>query len=97
MVTEDEREREQAGEGVVGDPSPERPTLSRRRPQLRMSVVTAVIWVLLWGSAVAGAGYFAGELLRQWAGRMDGAFLLLAMAVLLIIGTTWNVLKAARR
>ena len=60
-------------------------------------VVFDFIGVLLWGSAVAGAGYFAGELLRQWAGRMDGAFLLLAMAVLLIIGTTWNVLKAARR
>jgi multicomponent Na+:H+ antiporter subunit E len=68
MVTEDEREREQAGEGVVGDPSPERPTLSRRRPQLRMSVVTAVIWVLLWGDlslANLVSGFLLG-LLITW-------------------------------
>lgn len=70
MVTEDEREREreQAGGGVVGDPSPERPTLSRRRPQLRMSVVTAVIWVLLWGDlslANLVSGFLLG-LLITW-------------------------------
>jgi multicomponent Na+:H+ antiporter subunit E len=68
MVTEDERERDQAGEGVVGDPSPERPTLSRRRPQLRMSVVTAVIWVLLWGDlslANLVSGFLLG-LLITW-------------------------------
>ena len=68
MVTEDEREREQAGAGVVGDPSPERPTLSRRRPQLRMSIVTAVIWVLLWGDlslANLVSGFLLG-LLITW-------------------------------
>ena len=55
------------------------------------------IGVVLWGTAVAGAGYFAGEVLRQWAGRLDASSLLLLMALLLLIGTTWNVLKAARR
>ena len=49
MVNEDEREWERAATEPAGDPGTERQTLSRRRPQLRMSIVTAVIWVLLWG------------------------------------------------
>ena len=55
-----------------------------------------LIGVVLWGSLVAGAGYFAGGVLQQWAGRIDGSAVLLAMALLLIAGTTWNVLKARR-
>ena len=68
MVNEDEREREQAATEPAGDPSTERPTLSRRRPQLRMSIVTAVIWVLLWGDlslANLVSGFLLG-LLITW-------------------------------
>lgn len=62
MMNEDERQREQAATGVAGEPSVERPTLSRRRPQLRMSIVTAVIWVLLWGD-ISLANLVSGFLL----------------------------------
>lgn len=54
------------------------------------------VGVALWGTLVAGAGYFAGEVLQQWAGRMDASAVLLLMAVLLILGTAWNVMRAAR-
>jgi multicomponent Na+:H+ antiporter subunit E len=47
-MSSDASEPEAAAEapGATGE---ERPTLARRRPQLRMSIMTAVIWVLLWG------------------------------------------------
>jgi len=68
MMNEDEREREPAATELAGEPSTERPTLSRRRPQLRMSIVTAVIWVLLWGDlslANLVSGFLLG-LLITW-------------------------------
>ena len=64
----DTDEREQAAAEAVGDPGPARPTLTRRRPQLRMSIVTAVIWVLLWGDlslANLVSGFLLG-LLITW-------------------------------
>lgn len=64
----DTDEREQAAAEVVGDLGPARPTLTRRRPQLRMSIVTAVIWVLLWGDlslANLVSGFLLG-LLITW-------------------------------
>lgn len=45
----DRTEHAQAADQVVGDPGADRPPAVRRRPQMRMSLVTAVIWVLLWG------------------------------------------------
>jgi multicomponent Na+:H+ antiporter subunit E len=63
-VTENER----AAAEVVGDPGAERSTLARRRPQLRMSIMTAVIWVLLWGDlslANLVSGFLLG-LLITW-------------------------------
>ena len=68
MMNDDEREREQAATEPVGEPSVERATLSRRRPQVRMSIVTAVIWVLLWGDlslANLVSGFLLG-LLITW-------------------------------
>jgi multicomponent Na+:H+ antiporter subunit E len=41
-------EREERAAAVIGD-SAAPVTSIRRRPQLRMSIVTAVLWVLLWG------------------------------------------------
>lgn len=66
MVSDNERERVAAA--VVGDPGTERPPRVRRRPQLRMSVVSAVIWVLLWGDlslANLVSGFLLG-LLITW-------------------------------
>jgi membrane protein DedA with SNARE-associated domain len=60
-------------------------------------VLFDLIGVLLWGTAVAGAGYFAGGVLQQWAGRMNAAAVLCLMAVLLILGTAWNLVRAGRR
>lgn len=59
--------------GVIGDDAPERPTKTalttrRRRPHLRVSLVGAVVWVLLWGDlSVANlvSGFLLG-LLITW-------------------------------
>lgn len=42
-------EREQVAATVIGDRADGRPAGVRRRPQLRMSLATAVIWAMLWG------------------------------------------------
>jgi multicomponent Na+:H+ antiporter subunit E len=42
-------EREERVSEVIGDHGTARVPAARRRPQLLMSLVTAVIWVLLWG------------------------------------------------
>lgn len=55
------------------------------------------IGVVLWGFAVAGAGYFAGQALQEWAGRMDASTVYFVMAVLLFFGTVWNLMRAAGR
>jgi len=68
MMNADEREVGPAAPEPVGDLSTERPTPSRRRPQPRMSIVTAVIWVLLWGDlslANLVSGFLLG-LLITW-------------------------------
>jgi len=57
-----------SSEQMTGEPGTDRPTLARRRPQLRMSIVTAVIWVLLWGDlslANLVSGFLLG-LLITW-------------------------------
>ncbi len=59
--------------GVIGDDAPERPTKTalttrRRRPHLRVALVGAVVWVLLWGDlSVANlvSGFILG-LLITW-------------------------------
>jgi multicomponent Na+:H+ antiporter subunit E len=43
-------ERGEVAAGLVGDHrTPRRSAPIRRRPQLRMAIISAVIWVLLWG------------------------------------------------
>ena len=67
-MTSDESDLEQVAPEVVTDPGATKPAPSRRRPQLRMSVVTAVIWVLLWGDlslANLVSGFLLG-LLITW-------------------------------
>ncbi len=65
-MSSDRTERAQAADQVVGDPGVDRPPAVRRRPQLRMSLVTAVIWVLLWGDlslANLVSGFLLGMLI----------------------------------
>jgi multicomponent Na+:H+ antiporter subunit E len=67
-MTSDETDREQLAGEVVTEPGVTPPAPVRRRPQLRMSVVTAVIWVLLWGDlslANLVSGFLLG-LLITW-------------------------------
>ena len=67
-MTSDGTDREQGADEVVGDPGVNRPAAVHRRPQLRMAVVTAVIWVLLWGDlslANLVSGFLLG-LLITW-------------------------------
>jgi multicomponent Na+:H+ antiporter subunit E len=42
-------ERDERAAAVIGDHAAGQPASARRHPQLWMSVVTAVLWVLLWG------------------------------------------------
>jgi membrane protein DedA with SNARE-associated domain len=60
-------------------------------------VVFDFVGCVLWGSTVAGAGYFAGEAVRRLAGSFDRSTLLLLMASALFAGTAWNVVRAGRR
>lgn len=67
-MSTDKTQREQAAAEVVGDPGAGGAAPVRRRPQLRMSVVTAVVWVLLWGDlslANLVSGFLLG-LLITW-------------------------------
>lgn len=54
--------------------------------------IGAVIWALV----VGGLGYFAGQALQQWAHRLDLAVVLFLMAIVLVGGTAWNVIRARR-
>ncbi len=59
---------EKVSSKAIDETGGERPTLARRRPQLRMSIVTAVVWVLLWGDlslANLVSGFLLG-LLITW-------------------------------
>lgn len=48
-MTDRTSDREQAVAAVIGDHAEGRPAAVRRRPQLRMALIAAVVWVLLWG------------------------------------------------
>lgn len=54
------------------------------------------IGAVLWGSVVAGAGYFAGQAVQELAGKLDGSAVLFLMAIALVAGTAWNVIRARR-
>ncbi len=65
-MSTDGTERQQAAAEVVGDPGLASPPPVRRRPQLRMSVISAVVWVLLWGDlslANLVSGFLLGMLI----------------------------------
>ncbi len=60
-------------------------------------VVFDFIGALLWSVVVGGAGYFAGQAIQQWIGRLDKSAILVLLAALLIAGTAWNVIRSRRR
>jgi membrane protein DedA with SNARE-associated domain len=52
-------------------------------------VVFDLIGALVWAPLVAGAGYFAGQAVQAWLGRLQHSHILLAMALLLVGGMAW--------
>jgi membrane protein DedA with SNARE-associated domain len=55
------------------------------------------IGAVLWALVVASLGYFAGQAVQQLAGRLDAPVVLSLLALALIAGTAWNVIRARRR
>jgi membrane protein DedA with SNARE-associated domain len=55
------------------------------------------IGVVLWSLVVASLGYFAGQAVQQLAGRLDAPVVLSLLALALIAGAAWNVIRARRR
>jgi membrane protein DedA with SNARE-associated domain len=55
------------------------------------------IGAVLWAFAVAGLGYFAGQAVQELAGRLGASAVLLLLALALIAGTVWNVVRSLRR
>jgi membrane protein DedA with SNARE-associated domain len=60
-------------------------------------VVFDFIGAALWGSVVAGLGYFAGQAVQELAGRFDRSAVLFLMGIALLTGTAWNLIRARRR
>jgi membrane protein DedA with SNARE-associated domain len=54
------------------------------------------IGVVLWAPLVAGLGYFAGELVTRWVGRMPHPGIVLPIALLFVIGGVWLMLQRRR-
>jgi membrane protein DedA with SNARE-associated domain len=55
------------------------------------------IGAVLWAFVVAGLGYFAGQAVQYWLSRLDLSVVLALMAVALLAGTAWNIIRARRR
>lgn len=55
--------------------------------------IGAVIWALV----VGGLGYFAGQAIQYWIARVDLQIVLALMALVLFVGTAWNILRARRK
>ncbi len=55
------------------------------------------IGAVLWALVVASLGYFAGQAVQQLAGRLEAPVVLSLLALALIAGTAWNLIRARRR
>ena len=51
---------------------------------------------VIWAFVVAGLGYLAGEAIQLWASRLGLDDVLFLMAIVLVTGTAWNVIRARR-
>jgi membrane protein DedA with SNARE-associated domain len=54
------------------------------------------IGVLIWAPLIAGIGYFAGQALQDWVGRLHHAQLFMLMGVLLAIAIGWLLVQWRR-
>ncbi len=54
------------------------------------------IGVLIWAPLIAGIGYFAGQALQEWVGRLRDVQVLLLMAVLLAAAMAWILIQWRR-
>ncbi|HEX7052775.1 MAG TPA: DedA family protein [Burkholderiales bacterium] len=55
------------------------------------------IGALIWAPLVAGVGYFAGQALEAWVGRVKLAQIAVLMVTLVVLGVLWLVVQARRR
>jgi membrane protein DedA with SNARE-associated domain len=54
------------------------------------------IGAVLWAFVIASLGYFAGQAVQQLVGRVDASVVLFLLALALIAGTAWNVIRSLR-
>ena len=52
---------------------------------------------VLWAFVVAGLGYFAGQAVQYWMARLDLTVVLFLMALALVAGTVWNIVRSRQR
>jgi membrane protein DedA with SNARE-associated domain len=55
------------------------------------------VGALIWAPLVTGVGYFVGQAVQAWLGRLHPAHVLLAMAVLVTAGMAWIAIRWRRR
>jgi len=55
-----------------------------------------LVGALLWALVVTSLGYFAGEAVQYWVARLDLRVVLGLMALALVAGTLWKVLRVWR-
>jgi membrane protein DedA with SNARE-associated domain len=55
------------------------------------------IGVLIWAPIVAGVGYFAGQVVQQWIGRVPHIEIVMVMTVLVLAAVAWLVIQWRRR
>jgi membrane protein DedA with SNARE-associated domain len=55
------------------------------------------IGVLIWAPLVAGLGYFAGQALAAWLGRLQGAQIMVVIGAALVATVAWIIILWSRR
>jgi membrane protein DedA with SNARE-associated domain len=55
-----------------------------------------LIGVLIWAPLIAGIGYFAGQAIQEWAGRLHQAQILLVMGLVVAVTLAWLVIRWRR-
>jgi len=55
------------------------------------------VGVLIWAPLVAGIGYFAGQALEAWLGRLQGAQIALVIGAALVATIAWIIILSSRR
>jgi membrane protein DedA with SNARE-associated domain len=55
------------------------------------------IGALVWAPVITAIGYFAGQAVQGWLGRLQHTQILVAMAVLVAAGVAWMAIRLRRR